>query len=381
MWFPTQNGVAVIDPAAVSANLKPPPAVIEAFLLDREPQALDRPLRVPPGKANLEIHYTGLSFINSDWLSFKYRLAGVDKDWVEVGRRRAAFYSYVPPGHYTFTVLAANSDGMWNDTGASLALIVLPAWYETWWFRAIVATVLAGVAFGFYRARIVRLQLQQAAQHEFSRGLIESQETERRRIAAELHDSLEQNLLVIKNRALLALDRGDPPPTLKESLEQISSVSSSSIEEVRTIAANLRPHQLDRLGLSRALTAMLREAAESSGLRLTSEIAELKGLLTKEAEINLYRIAQEALNNVLKHSGATEARVVVERDDTQVRLVIEDNGRGFDRESKQGDSAHGMGLSGMAERTRILNGRLEIRSAPGQGTWLKIEVPIPKDKP
>jgi len=377
LWFPTQDGVAVIDPVVVPTNPKPPPVVIEAFVLDRQPQALDRPVRVPPGKANIEILYSGLSFVNSERLSFKYRLAPADDDWVEAGTRRTAYYWHVAPGHYTFKVLAANSDGVWNDTGASLAFIVLPAWYQTVWFRALVASALAGVAFAFYRARIVRLQREQAAQHEFSRGLIESQEQERKRIAAELHDSLGQNLLVIKNRAAMAKNRD---PSTSQELDEIARLAGQSIEEVREISQNLRPYQLDRLGLTRALHGLVKKVSSSSELKCAADITPVDRVFSSEAETNLFRIVQEALNNVLKHSGATEARVVVERDDTQVRLLIEDNGRGFDWRAKQSEAAHGMGLSGIAERVWILHGHLAIDSAPGQGTRLKIEVPIPGEK-
>jgi signal transduction histidine kinase/ligand-binding sensor domain-containing protein len=376
LWFPTQNGVAVIDPAALSANLKPPRVVIEAALLDREPQALDRPLRVLPDKANIEIHYTGLSFINSEWLSFKYRLAGVDDDWIEVGRRRTAYYSHIAPGRYTFTVLAANSDGVWNETGASLAFIVVPAWYQAGWFRALTVAALAGVAFSFYRARIVRLQREQATQQEFSRGLIESQEQERKRIAAELHDSLGQNLLVIKSRIAMAKS---PDASNSQELDEIVRLTQQSIEEVREISQNLRPYQLDRLGLTRALHSLVKKVSASCQVKCAADITPVDRVFSSEAETNLFRIVQEALNNVLKHSGATEARVVVERNDARVRLLIEDNGRGFDWPGKQGDGAHGMGLSGIAERVRILHGRLEIHSAPGHGTRLKIEAPIPAD--
>jgi len=377
LWFPTQDGVAIINPEAMPTNPQPPPAVIEAFVLDREPQSLQRPVRVPPGKSNIEIQFTGLSLVNSERLQFKYRLTGWDDDWVEASTRRTAYYSHVAPGRYTFTVLAANSDGVWNESGASLALIVLSAWYETWWFRALVVAAFASVAFAFYRARIVRLQREQAAQHEFSRGLIQSQEQERKRIAAELHDSLGQNLLVIKNRAAMAKN---PGASASQELDEIARLAGQSIEEVREISQNLRPYQLDRLGLTRALHGLVKKVSSSSELKCAADITPVDRVFSSEAETNLFRIVQEALNNVLKHSGATEARVVVERNEKQVRLLIEDNGRGFDWRAKQSEAAHGMGLSGIAERVWILHGHLAIDSAPGQGTRLKIEVPIPGEK-
>ena len=399
LWFPTQEGAAVIDPVALPMNSQPPPVVLEAVLLDREPVAAAResaagspisprraalslapqppPLRIPPGKLNLEIQYTALSLINSERLQFKYRLKGWDDDWVEAGTRRAAYYSHVAPGHYTFTVLAANSDGVWNDEGASLALIVLPAWYQTWWFRTLVVAALAGVAFRFYRARILRLQREQAAQHKFSRGLIQSQEQERKRIAAELHDSLGQNLLVIKNRVVMAKN---PGASADQELDEIARLATQSLEEVREISQNLRPYQLDRLGLTRALLGLVKKVDASADLHCLADITPLDRLFSSEAETNFFRIVQEALNNVLKHSSASEARVVVERDEAQVRLLIEDNGRGFNWRTNQSEASHGMGLSGIAERVRILHGHLAIESAPGQGTRLKIQVPIPGEK-
>src|SRR5262249_48859928 len=124
LWFPTQDGVAVIDPASLLTNPHPPPAVIEAFVLDRQPPPPPRPPRAPRGKASkIEFPYSGLSFVNPERFPFKYRLPPADHDWVEAGTRRAAYYSHVAPGHYTFTVLAANSDGVWNETSASLAFV------------------------------------------------------------------------------------------------------------------------------------------------------------------------------------------------------------------------------------------------------------------
>jgi signal transduction histidine kinase/streptogramin lyase len=374
LWFPTQDGVAVIDPEQVTTNLKPPPVVIESFLLDRQSLALDS-VHVPPGKANIEIHYTGLSFVSSDRLMFKYRLSGATEDWVEAGTRRTAYYSRLAPGDYTFTVLAANRDGIWNEEGASLAFIVQPAWWQTLWFRAAAVAAIGAAAFGFYRSRITRLQQQQALQHEFARGLIQSQEQERKRIAAELHDSLGQNLLVIKNRASMGKN---PGASTGQELDEIARLAAQSLEEVREISHNLRPYQLDRLGLTRALHGLVKKVGASANLRCSADITPLDRLFRPEDEVHFFRIVQEALNNVLKHSAATEARVLIERHETTVELQVQDNGRGFEWPPKSGES-HGMGLSGISERTRILRGHLEIKSAPGQGTRLRIEVPIPRN--
>src|SRR6185295_12932278 len=146
------------------------------------------------------------------------------------------------------------------------------------------------------RARIQALQRQQVAQHEFSRGLIVSQEAERKRIAAELHDSLGQNLLVIKSRARMAKQAGTGNSS---DLDEISKLAAQSIEEVREISQNLRPYQLDRLGLTQALHGLVRKVGESSDLHCTADITPLDRVFSPEGETNLFRIVQEALNNVL----------------------------------------------------------------------------------
>jgi signal transduction histidine kinase len=377
LWFPTQDGVAVIDPGAVSTNPKPPPVVIESFLVERESQSFREEVRVPPGKSNIEIQYTGLSLVNSDRIRFKYRLAGAGDEWLEAGTRRSAYYQHLAPGRYTFTVLAANSDGLWNDVGASLAFTVLPAWHQTAWFRGLVGVVIVGGIVGIYRRRISWHQAQHAAHQNFSRRLIASQEQERKRIAGELHDSLGQHLLVIKNRAAIGLNSNAAAGP--EHLNEISRAATHALEEVREISQNLRPYQLDRLGLTRALHGLVRKIGASSNVKCAADIAPVDGVFQPEAEINLYRIVQEGLNNILKHSGATEARIVLDRDERRVQLRVEDNGRGFNRDAAAGGSsqAGGMGLSGIAERVRILGGRLDIQSSPGAGTRLKIDLPLP----
>jgi signal transduction histidine kinase len=226
-----------------------------------------------------------------------------------------------------------------------------------------------------------RLERQQAAQLAFSRQVLERLEDERRRIAINLHDSLGQVLLAIKNQAVLAIQRLSNDPGLRQRLEEISGASSQAIEEVRQITHGLRPYQLDRLGLTQAIRAAVGLAAETGSILFASRVEDIDGVFDKDAEIHVYRIVQEAVNNVVKHSAATEATVVVKRRPGVVSLAIRDNGRGFEADTlgSANPSGAGSGLSGIAERVRILNGKLTVASRPGEGTNLAVEVPLPAD--
>ncbi len=159
--------------------------------------------------------------------------------------------------------------------------------------------------------RVSQLHRAYAAQQDFSRQLIASQERERKRIAGELHDSLGQQLLIIKNWATLALSGLDGRHSLKEPLDEISNTASHAVEEMRGIAYNLRPYQLEKLGLTAAIRGLVNRVAASSHIQFRAEIDEVNGLFPQEVEISIYRIVQEALNNTIKHSQATEGRVLV----------------------------------------------------------------------
>ncbi len=395
LWFPTQDGVAMIDPKAVTMNQKPPPVLIEAVLLDRTPVAFRDEVRLQPGTGNLEIQYTALSFDNAAWTRFKYKIEGLDHDWTEAGTQRTAFFSYLPPGSYTFKVIAANSDGVWNTQGQSLRIIALPPFYRTWWFLGLIALAVAGAAFLAYDYRIRQLTRRQEAQQEFSRRLIESQEAERKRIAAELHDSLSQSLVIIKNRALLSLQQPGDEARTSGQLEEIVEATGEAIDEVKEIAYALRPFHLDRLGLAQAIEVMLERIEETSGLRFTTEFDPLDGLFSPEVEINLYRIVQECANNIVKHAQATDAKVSIKKatDKRGARAIIvkiEDNGRGFTpgasnhagREANGGDKLRrgGFGLSGLNERARIIGGQMMVDSAPGCGTTIAVKLMVPEEK-
>jgi signal transduction histidine kinase len=215
---------------------------------------------------------------------------------------------------------------------------------------------------------MARAAVQQAA---YSRQLIASQENERQRIASELHDSLGQTLAIIKNRAIMSLNEPDNPTRAFEQLDEIADAATNALHEVREIAYDLRPFQIDRLGLRSSIETMVAKAAESGQARFRADIEDLDGLLLPAERIHAYRIVQEAVNNVLKHSGAADASVTIKRAGNGFEVSIEDNGKGF-RFEERGFS--GFGLNGMAERARILGGRLTVDAVPGRGTIVHIVV-------
>ncbi|HTV04064.1 MAG TPA: two-component regulator propeller domain-containing protein [Acidobacteriaceae bacterium] len=378
LWFPTQDGAAVIDPRLVHVNPQPPPVVIEAAYLDHVRAPIHGSLRIPPNKENLEIEYTALSFIHSAQIRFRYQLEGLDSHWIDAGSRRTAYYSHLPPGSYTFHVIADNSDGVWNHVGQSLKVIVLAPFYRTWWFFTLEALVVAAVITLAVYYRISQLQQAQTVQRAFSRQLITSQESERQRIASELHDSLGQRLIIINNLAQLMMrsqNRGMAPS--EETMQEISSEAALAIQETREISYNLRPFQLDRLGLTKAVEIIVRTVSSASGIRIGSEIENIDDALPNDLRIHFYRIVQESLNNLMKHSQATEAEVRVARDNGHLILSIRDNGIGFNPTSRPSKGAtSGFGLTGMEERARSLGGAFRVRSAPGHGTVMTVEIPL-----
>jgi signal transduction histidine kinase len=395
LWFTTLGGVAVVNPEAAPFNPLPPPVRIEGVKIDNAVTAFSNgndgndEIRLLPGQANLEIRYTGLSFVKPDQVQFRYQLAGQDQDWIEAGARRTANYSYLQPGAYNFRVLAANSDGVWDEAGASLRVVVLPPFYRTLWFRGLVALAIAGLIALVFRLRVAQLRKEHAtreafsrqlleSQEAFSRRLIESQEAERKRIAAELHDGLGQSLAIIKNRALHSLADPDDHDRALEQIEEIAEASGHAIQEAREIAYNLRPFHIDRLGLTAALAAMIKRAS-SDELQITTELDSIDGLLAPEQEINLYRIAQEGVNNIVKHAAASAANVTIKRREGMIELTIADNGRGFEvagcgsRIAESGNGS-GFGLLGLTERARILSCVPVITSAPGEGTMIQLKL-------
>jgi signal transduction histidine kinase len=329
---------------------------------------------VAADQSAFEIEYAGLTFERPELTRFRYRLEGLDPGWIDVGHRRAAYFSHVPPGSYRFVVIAANRDGIWNETGAVLPIVVVPPFYRTLWFQSLMAALVAAVAYFGHRRRIAAIKQEQALHDAYARRLIDAQEQDRKRIAAEIHDSLSQNLVLIGNWARQATAGDD---ATRHALGDISTTASTALREVQEIAYNLGPYQLDRLGFKRTIETLLTRATSASGIAFTPDLADVNGVMAKDVEVNVFRMIQESVNNVIKHSAATEAAVRVAHSDGALTVMVQDNGRGF---ATAAPETHGFGLVGLAERARILGGTFAIDSAPGFGTRIDISLPLPAQR-
>lgn len=382
--FGSTRGVVRFDPLRMRDNPYSPPVVITAFqkfgnLVRFDREVSDIPLiELKPDENVFSFEFVALNFTNSSKNQYAYKMEGVDKDWVFAGTRRYAGYTHLDPGSYTFRVKASNNDGVWNEQGTSIDLMIHPPYWQTLWFRLIAAMLLLSVGPIIYFRKVAQLRSEKLAQQEFSRRLIESQESERKRIARELHDGIGQNLLVMKNNATSIRFHQPPDPEITERLSDIAGAASDALAEIREITGNLRPFMLDKFGLDEAIRSLIDRVAQSSEIDFAVAIGTLSGCLPKEQEINFFRVVQEAVNNILKHSKATKVSISIQRLPNRLVTRIEDDGRGFlPEDASPGPAASGgFGLRSMAERMKILEGTMHIDSAPGSGTKLSFEIPI-----
>jgi signal transduction histidine kinase len=248
-----------------------------------------------------------------------------------------------------------------------------PFW-EMWYFDVCVICIVAMIGYIIYRQQERHRRQVQHNQNLFTRQLIDSMEAERKRIATELHDSIGQELLIIKNRALLALNDLKNKKNVREQLDEISHTASQAIQETREITNNLRPYQIDRLGLKKSLESIINRVVRTTTISFASDIDPIDNLIPKEMEIHVYRIIQECVNNIIKHAHATVGKVTVKRWYNRLNIDIEDNGTGFDVALQRIQNERGIGLQGIVERTRFIGGTMRIESNPGKGTRVLITI-------
>jgi len=365
LWFPTQDGIVVADPHHQTTDLPAPAVVLEETLVDGVPDTAE-PLRLAPGKHRLEFRYTGFNFDAPERVRFRYRLEGLDTDWVEAGASRAAPYSYLPPGHYRFHVIACNSDGVWNDLGAGVPLTVLQHLWLEWWFLGLVALGLIGAAGGAIRVIVKRKMQRRLAQLERERVL----ERERARIAQDLHDDLGSSLTRISLLSGLAREDKDNASQLEIHVNKISQSAAQTLRALEEIVWAIRPGSDSLQSLVEYIAHFANELFEGDGVRCRLDLpADLPARpLPPEMRHSIFLVVKEALTNALKHAGAREVRVQARVAGDALEIIVQDDGQGFDTRGQ----SRGQGLGNMRRRAQAMGGNVAIESLPGQGTTVRL---------
>lgn len=371
------NGVIAFDPKTIKENIFIPSVRLTDFKIFHESVKLDtaiqykKKIAIIHDKNVFSFEFAALSFTNASQNRYSYKLEGFHDNWINTGNENTASFTNLDPGEYIFRVKGSNNDGVWNQEGASVKVIILPPWWATWLFRFIASVMIISVIIALHKMRVRYLKNERKKQEQFSKKLIQSQEEERKRIAGELHDGLGQNLMIIHNRIQYYFKgKKDLPNELEPLIPEVKE----TIEEVREIARNLHPHQLEQLGLTKAIQSIMRKLSRSTDIKFNTKIDFIDSSLLKENWIHIYRIVQEALTNIIKHSSATEVKIEVFKRQEKIHLLIADNGVGMETISVK--SVSGFGLENLRERARLLNAKLEISSPGKKGVTIFLEIPI-----
>jgi signal transduction histidine kinase/ligand-binding sensor domain-containing protein len=365
-WFSTRRGIAVADAEQLDINLTPPPVVVQRFLIDETDTSFTAEMpQIPYGHERFTIEYAGLSYRIPSKVRYRYLLEGFDHAWTEAGSRRSATYTNLPARSYRFRVQASNDDGIWSPVGAELRFRIIPPFYRRWWFFVLLLLAAATIFSAGYQLHLRRLRFQ------FNAVL-----QERNRMAREIHDTLAQDFVGVSIqldivRQLLGQAKVE---AAVEQVDQTRKLVVEGLAEARRTIWALRANTAADSLPTRLAHLLKRYATEGLDLRLN--ISGVFRPLATGLESEVLRIAQEALSNINRHAEASEGTVDLRYSSDMLVLEIHDNGRGFvvDRVSAP-DSRYG--IKGMRERASILRSQLDIESAPGQGTKVRLSVAIP----
>ncbi len=384
LYFREIERYLAIDPRRFPDAPTSPVVKVEKIRSDTQFYPLSEQVQTQRGERWIEISYVAPDLLSAATTRYRYRIKGVDPDWTEAGSRRVATYPNMHPGKHLFEVIATAADGQWSGHGDSLEFEIPYLFHETVWFRgtAIGLFILTGIVIYLVRVRMLQknmdrltteIRARRRAEHRLrnlGQQLISTQEDERKNIARELHDNVSQRLALIS----IELDMAQPEstdrlPALAESAREISA-------DIRALSHSLHPAKLEQLGLAKSLKGLCREIGSSTALDTTSDLRGDIDSFSPDVALCIYRIAQEALGNVARHSGSEWATLEAHADTEWFTLTVADGGKGFQPEDYETGS---LGLVSMAERATGVGGALDIDSSPGQGTTLTARIPLKRD--
>lgn len=365
IWFPSNRGPVRIVPAEARPDILPK-VVIEQVLVDGRETPVSGRLVVPPGEGRLQISYAAVRLRSQERIRFRYMLEGFDKDWTGALERRAAFYTNLPAGVYRFRVQAFEMNMPESASEAALAIEWGHHFYRTPWFFELCALLVLGAGFTAYWLRLRQVQMR-------FRAVL----GERNRVAREMHDTVIQGCASVSAllEAVVAVDK-ENSVAARELLDCARTAVRATVDEARRAVWNLRHSGKASPEIGPLLDQMAQQASNASRVPVCFEASGEPMLLDPAVEHDILMVAREAVYNAVKHSQPREVRLRVYFEDNKIRVVIADDGCGFDPSQAFAATGAHFGLVGMRERTERMGGRFEIRSAPGSGTELTVEVPV-----
>jgi signal transduction histidine kinase/streptogramin lyase len=359
LWFPTIKGLVKID--STPAATKPPPVFVEHVIADGRESDLARPGVVARGSADVQFRFTAVDLTAAEKTRFRYRLSHYDRDWIEAGDRRVAYYTQIPPGEYRFEVRAANADGVWSATPAGIAFVVMPLWWQRREVQGVgFGLLLAATGFSVWlvsqrraRARVAELEREQALDRE------------RSRIARDLHDDLGSRLTHI---AMMA----DSGSGASEGRIALAARDAARTMDELVWAVNARNDTVE--GFAFYLAQFAEEHIVAAGIRCRLMLPpELPAQgIGADVRRHLYLACKEAVNNAVKHSGASEIHVLLSVDASRLVVEVADNGRGL----PAAVDPTGNGLKNYRERMDAAGGTVRVDAPAGRGTRVAFAVPL-----
>ena len=366
LWFATLRGVTTVDPARMPVNRVPPLVAMEQVLVDDTAILAQSAAEIAPGHTRFAFQYAGLSFVAPQKVRFRYKLDGFDRDWVDAGTRRVAYYTNIPPGRHIFRVMARNNDGVWSEQAAAFSFRLRPHFYQTYWFYLLLAASALLLAYEAYRWRV------HSVESRFSAVL-----AERNRIAREIHDTLAQGFVAVSVQ-LEVVSRllSSSTDAAREHLEQARTLTRECLAEARSSIWNLRSQGAAQNDLAAALTHAAERITATSDVKTRVQVSGTFRPIDARVEAELLRIGQEAITNIVRHAQAEHADITLLFQEKLLRMTIKDDGRGFEGNLDDYKRNGHFGLAGMRERAEQIGARFQVTGTKDKGTEIQIEVSI-----
>ena len=365
LWFATGWGLTFVDPT--SPQLHEPatqlPALIEGALVNDAPVSPDDGRALPAGTNAVRIDYTAITLTTPTRVRFRYRLEGFDRDWVDAGTRRQAFYTNLPPGNYRFVVQAEAGDRSWTNPSDVWAFAIAPRFYQTATFYAMTLLVVALAAWGAWQMRL------RHERRQFALVL-----GERARLSREIHDTLLQNLAGVAIQCAGISNSLDDRSPARAQLNGVRKQVEDYLRDMRQAVWDLRAPILETHGLADALREFGAQLTAGTAIRFDLSVSGRPRRFPAKIENDVLRVGQEGIRNAVRHSNGTQVRVELLFGRDELRLRVSDNGRGFDVSHHAADDRH-FGVLGMRERAHELGGRLRIATPTAGGTDVELVVP------